>query len=76
VKCDYQPYDLDKVANRTFMYSGSPAAELVKNFQWTDEDQNQVARDIADRGLSADTAAKRWLDANPDRWRQWLPGSA
>jgi glycine betaine/proline transport system substrate-binding protein len=76
VKCDYQPYDLDKVANRAFMYSGSPAAELVKNFQWTDEDQNQVARDIADRGLSPDEAAKRWLDANPDKWRTWLPGSA
>ena len=76
VKCDYQPYDLDKVANRAFMYSGSPAAELVKNFQWTDEDQNQVARDIADRGLSPDAAAKRWLDGNPDKWRSWLPGSA
>jgi glycine betaine/proline transport system substrate-binding protein len=73
VKCDYQPYDLDKVANRAFMYSGSPAAELVKNFQWTDEDQNQVARDIAERGLSPDAAAKRWLDANPDTWRKWLP---
>ena len=48
----------------------------MKNFQWTDEDQNQVARDIADRGLSPDDAAKRWLDANPDKWRKWLPGSA
>jgi glycine betaine/proline transport system substrate-binding protein len=73
VKCDYQPYDLDKVANKKFMYSGSPAAELVKNFRWTNDDQNQVARDIADRDLSPDQAAKRWLDANPDKWQDWLP---
>jgi glycine betaine/proline transport system substrate-binding protein len=73
VKCGYQPYDLDKVANREFMYSGSPAAELVKNFQWTDADQNQVARDIADAGLTPEAAAKRWLDANPEKWQRWLP---
>jgi glycine betaine/proline transport system substrate-binding protein len=75
VACDYQPYDLDKIAGRRFMYSGSPAAELVKNFQWTNADQNQVARDIADRNLSPDAAAKRWLDANPEKWRAWLPSS-
>jgi glycine betaine/proline transport system substrate-binding protein len=73
VKCDYQPYDLDKIASREFAYSGSPAAELIKNFTWTNDDQNQVARDIADRGLSPDEAAKRWLDSHRGIWRKWLP---
>jgi glycine betaine/proline transport system substrate-binding protein len=75
VKCDYQPYDLDKVANRKFAYSGSPAFDLIKNFQWTNDDQNQVARDIADRKLSPDKAAQRWLDANPEKWQKWLPAT-
>jgi glycine betaine/proline transport system substrate-binding protein len=73
VRCDYQPFDLDKIASRRFMYSGSPAAELVKNFEWTDADQNQVARDIAEGNLTSDQAAKRWLDANPQKWQRWLP---
>jgi glycine betaine/proline transport system substrate-binding protein len=73
VACDYQPYDLDKIANRKFAYSGSPAATLIKNFRWTNEDQNQVARDITDRGLTPDQAAKKWLDGHRAVWTKWLP---
>ena len=74
--CDYQPYDLDKIANKKFAYSGSPAASLIKNFKWTNDDQNQVARDITDGGLTPDQAAKRWLDQNRSTWAKWLPSRA
>ncbi|BCJ49782.1 glycine/betaine-binding protein [Actinoplanes sp. NBRC 14428] len=73
VACDYQPYDLDKIARKQFADSGSPAADLIKNFQWTTEDQNRVARDITVNKLSRDQAAKRWLDAHQETWRAWLP---
>jgi glycine betaine/proline transport system substrate-binding protein len=73
VACDYQPFDLDKIANKRFAYSGSPAATLIKNFTWTNTDQNQVARDITDRGLTADEAARKWLDAHRATWQKWLP---
>ena len=75
VACDYQPYDLDKIVSRKFAESGSPAATLVKNFQWTNADQNAVARDIAVDKLSRDAAAKKWLDAHPDVVRGWLDGT-
>lgn len=75
VACDYQPYDLDKIANREFAESGSPAADLIKNFQWTNADQNTVARYIRQDKMSRDEAAKKWLDANPDVWRSWLPAT-
>jgi glycine betaine/proline transport system substrate-binding protein len=73
VECDYQPYDLDKIVSKKFADSGSPAATLIKNFQWTDEDQNLVAYDIAQNKLSRDEAAKHWLDAHPAKWQRWLP---
>ncbi|MER5456573.1 glycine betaine ABC transporter substrate-binding protein [Micromonospora sp. NPDC002389] len=73
VACDYQPYDLDKIANREFAESGNPAAELIKNFQWTNAQQNEVARYLTVDELSHDEAAKKWLDANPDVWQDWLP---
>ena len=73
VACDYQPYDLDKIARKAFVDSGSPAADLVKNFRWTNEDQNAVARDITVGKLSRDAAAKRWLDANRSTWQKWMP---
>nr|WP_284046052.1 ABC transporter substrate-binding protein [Actinoplanes maris] len=73
VACDYQPYDLEKVARKAFAESGSPAAELIKRFTWTNEDQNAVARDLTTAKLPPDQAARRWLDANRPTWQQWLP---
>jgi glycine betaine/proline transport system substrate-binding protein len=73
VACDYQPYDLDKIMNARFARSGSPAAELVRNFTWTNDDQNQVARDITDLGMTQDQAAKKWLDGHKPVWQAWLP---
>ncbi|MEV2238293.1 ABC transporter substrate-binding protein [Micromonospora sp. NPDC049891] len=72
VACDYQPYDLDKVLNRSFANSGSTAVTLLRNFQWTNADQNTVASYLTS-GMSRDAAAKRWLDANPEAWADWLP---
>lgn len=73
VACDYPPYNLNKIASTSFANSGSPAFTLVKNFTWTNEDQNAVAYDIAFNKLSADDAARKWLDANQDVWKAWLP---
>jgi glycine betaine/proline transport system substrate-binding protein len=73
IKCDYQPYDLDKIARKTFMDSGSPAAAFVKNFNWTNADQNSVALDISNK-MSDDDAAKKWVDAHPDLVNAWLKG--
>ncbi|HEY6797567.1 MAG TPA: ABC transporter substrate-binding protein [Kineosporiaceae bacterium] len=76
VACDYQPYDLDKIMNSGFARSGSPAAELIKNFTWTNDDQNQVARDITDGGMTMEQAAKKWLDGHRSTWQAWLPSSS
>jgi glycine betaine/proline transport system substrate-binding protein len=73
VACDYQPYDLDKIASKRFAESGSPAFTLVKRFQWTNADQNQVARDITVNKLTRDQAAKKWLDGHREVWQTWLP---
>jgi glycine betaine/proline transport system substrate-binding protein len=71
IKCDYQPYDLDKIVSKKFATSGSPAVSLLKNFTWTNEDQNSVARDIANK-MSYDDAAKKWLAANASKAEAWL----
>jgi glycine betaine/proline transport system substrate-binding protein len=72
VACDYPPYNLNKVAATTFANGGSPAAALAKKFQWTNADQNDVARSIAVDKVSPDAAAKKWVDAHPDQVSAWL----
>jgi glycine betaine/proline transport system substrate-binding protein len=75
VACDYPPYHLNKLISTKFASSGSPAVTLVKNFQWTNEDQNKVAEYIAKDGMKPADAAQKWIDANPDLVNQWLQGT-
>jgi glycine betaine/proline transport system substrate-binding protein len=74
VACDYPEYILDKIASADFMSSGSPAADLVSNFTWTNDDQNSVALAIAKDGMSPEDAAQQWIDANQDKVDVWLQG--
>jgi glycine betaine/proline transport system substrate-binding protein len=75
VACDYPPYHLNKLISTKFAKSGSPAVALVKNFHWTNDDQNLVAEYIAKDGMSPTAAAKKWVDANPDKVKVWLQGT-
>lgn len=72
VACDYPPYILNKIASKKFMDSGSPAASLIKNFTWTNDDQNSVAKSITVDKMTDDEAAKKWVDANQDKVNVWL----
>ena len=72
VACDYAETELKKVGRVEFMDSGSPAATLVQNFTWTNDDQNQVASYITSDGMSPEDAAAKWIADNPDKVDAWL----
>lgn len=76
VACDYPPYVLNKVVRTAWANSGSPAVTMIKNFKWTNDDQNQVAEYIANQNMSDAQAAKKWVDANPDKVNAWLQGTS
>jgi glycine betaine/proline transport system substrate-binding protein len=75
VACDYPPYDLDKIASKKFMDNNSPAAQLVKNFKWTNDDQNLVAKYIAVDKMTPEDAAEKWVKDNQSKVDAWLPKS-
>ncbi len=72
VACDYPPYHLNKLISTDFADSGSPAVDLIKNFEWTNEDQNLVASYIGQDGMDPDEAAKKWIEENQDKVDAWL----
>jgi glycine betaine/proline transport system substrate-binding protein len=72
VACDYPVYELDKIVSAKFAKSGSPAYDLVKNFTWTNDDQNVVAKYIAVDKMSPEAAAKKWVEANRDKVDAWI----
>jgi glycine betaine/proline transport system substrate-binding protein len=72
VDCDYPPYKLNKLMSKEFADSDSPAVDLIKNFNWTNEDQNTVSTYIAKDGMDPDDAAQKWIDDNQDKVDAWL----
>lgn len=72
VACDYPVYNLDKIVSTKFAASGSPAYKLVKNFNWTNDDQNAVAKYIAVNKMSPDAAARDWVELHKDKVAAWL----
>jgi glycine betaine/proline transport system substrate-binding protein len=72
VDCDYPVYHLNKVISNDFADSGSSAVGLVRNFHWTNDDQNIVAKQITADGLDPEVAAQNWIDAHPAQVNAWL----
>lgn len=72
VACDYPVTTLKKVVSTAWVEKGSPAVDLVRKFQWTNADQNLVAKYIAKDGMSSEDAAAKWIKDNPDKVNAWL----
>ncbi|WP_256104987.1 ABC transporter substrate-binding protein [Streptomyces sp. ODS05-4] len=73
VACAYPHTPLQKFLNTDFAENGGDAATLLKNFHWSEKEQNEVSLMIADQKLSPDAAAEKWVKANESIWRTWLP---
>lgn len=75
VACDYPEYILDKIVSKKFADTGGKAYELVKNFNWTNDDQNLVSDYMTNQNMTAEEAAKKWVDEHKDVWHAWIPKS-
>ncbi|WP_175411692.1 ABC transporter substrate-binding protein [Streptomyces sp. TRM64462] len=73
VACGYAQTSLQKYFNADFAKDGGDAAQFLKNFKWTADQQNEVAAMIADQKLSPEAAAEKWVKANEATWKTWLP---
>ncbi len=71
IACDYPRYDLNKIVSTKFAKSDNAAYKLVKAFKWTNDDQNLVAKYIAEDKMSPTAAADKWIAANPDKVAAW-----
>lgn len=76
IPCDYPPYELNKIFRTGFVEEDSTAYQFLANWTWTNEDQNEVAKMIADEGMDPNDAAEVWVRENPDVWREWVPEGA
>lgn len=73
IDCDYPQYALNKIVSKKFADTGGKAYELVKNFSWTNDDQNLVSDYITNENMTAEEAAKKWVDEHESTWKAWIP---
>ena len=68
---DYPSTPLKKLVSKKLNDSNGAFTTLIKNFKWTNDDQNLVALDI-ENGATPEAAAQKWIDANADIVKTWL----
>lgn len=73
VACDYPLYTLNKIVATKFAETGGDAYTLVKNFTWTNADQNLVADYITNQGMTAAEAGEKWAADHESVWQAWMP---
>ncbi|MEI2712467.1 MAG: ABC transporter substrate-binding protein [Nocardioides sp.] len=72
VACDYPETELKKIVSTEWADSDSTAVDLVKNFTWTNDDQNLVSKYISEEKMDPKDAAKKWVEENQDKVDAWL----
>jgi glycine betaine/proline transport system substrate-binding protein len=68
----YPRIELRKYLNTYFLDNGGEAAAFLRDFTWSEEEQNAVAHLIAEDGLTPRGAAEQWATNHPERVAEWL----
>ncbi len=73
VDCDYPKDELYKIFWSGLAEAAPDAYALLKNMNYTTEDQIGLIAAVELDGKSPEEAARAWLDAHQDAWQGWLP---
>jgi glycine betaine/proline transport system substrate-binding protein len=71
-KCAYDVTIINKLFSKDFAESGSPAYDVLKNMELSNEDQELVAKAIAGDKEDPEKAGKDWVAENGDKVDAWL----
>ncbi len=70
--CDYPIDLLYKAASAKLQAKNSKAYSFLSKIQLTTEQQNEIAAMVDGDGMTADAAAKKWVDGHGDIVKGWL----
>jgi glycine betaine/proline transport system substrate-binding protein len=73
VDCGYPPDDLFKIFWSGLKDYAPDAYTLLKNMNYSTQDQIQMIAAVELDDKSPDVAAQEWIDANEGKWKAWLP---
>jgi glycine betaine/proline transport system substrate-binding protein len=71
-RCAYDNTIIEKVFSKKFATSGNPAYKALKNFKWSNENQEIVAKWIAGDHMDPDKAGQKWVSQNAAIVKKWF----
>jgi glycine betaine/proline transport system substrate-binding protein len=71
VDCAYPDDRLIKIFNPKLKDNAPDAYNLLKNFNYTTDDQIEMLG-LLDGGMTVEEAAQAWIDAHGETWQAWL----
>jgi glycine betaine/proline transport system substrate-binding protein len=71
-KCEYDVTIINKLFSKKFAGGGSPAYDMLKKMELTNDDQELVAKEIAGDKVDPDEAGQKWVKENADKVDSWL----
>jgi glycine betaine/proline transport system substrate-binding protein len=71
--CDYANDVLFKALWLGLEDKAPEAFRFLERFKYTTDDQQEIAFQVDSEGVPIRQAAERWVEANEDVWRTWLP---
>jgi len=72
VACDYPADQLFKIVSSDLAERAPEAYNLIKNFNYTSEDQIAMIAQVELEGLEFEEVAQAWVDENEEIWAEWL----
>jgi glycine betaine/proline transport system substrate-binding protein len=73
VDCAYPEDVLFKIAHVGLKDSDPESYAFLKNMSYTNEDQIGMIAEVDSGNMTAEEAARAWIDANEAVWSAWLP---
>lgn len=75
INCAYPPYHLYKVMAATLPKTAPDVANFLRRFNWTSDDQNSVAYNLAVKHMSNSAAAAAFASSHQSLIKSWLSKS-
>lgn len=72
VACDYPQDVLFKIVSPSLAERAPEAYNLIRNFNYSSEDQISMIAAVDLDGLDFEEAAQNWVDEHEDIWKNWL----
>ncbi len=73
VDCDYPTDVLFKIVWAELKDKAPDAYQLLKNMNYSTDEQVSMIADVDANGKTAAQAAQTWIDNNEAKWKAWLP---